>query len=109
MTEIDEALVLQSQVLKLAAPDNSALSLFRRWFESNQPFILDGRALLDDKRDLVTIDPATHNDLLTKAIQAMCGWLFKVSAWKHAGIVNAQHRPGEAKHPRSLGSNLLLQ
>ena len=78
---LDEALLLQSQILKLSSPSTRALKAFRQWFTFGELPVLWGhdRSLLTDDRDLVALAP-TETDRLDAFLQDYLGWFFKVSS-----------------------------
>jgi len=83
MHDLDEALLLQSQVAGLHKPQNRVLKHFRDWFSGEmRPLkkpIIAGRArrMLDDKDDLVALRVAADPDLLSRLVQDY--WFLAVS------------------------------
>jgi hypothetical protein len=77
---IDEALVLESNVLALAKPTSRTLRAFKRWFRSSAVPVLWGRdqELFEDERDLVALAPV-DSDRLNEFLRNYFGWFFKVS------------------------------
>lgn len=76
---IDEALVLESQVLALSPPGDRVLRDFRRTFKQDKIPALWGRdeQLYDDELDLVALAPTDH-DRLNMMLKDHVGFLFKV-------------------------------
>ena len=77
---IDEALVLESNVLDLAKPTSRTLRAFKRWFEFSTVSVLWGRdqELFRDERDLAALAPV-DSDRLNEFLRNYLGWFFKVS------------------------------
>lgn len=77
---IDEALILENQVLKLSAPTPRVLKAFKRWFQSNPKPVLWGpdKNLFRDERDLVALAPV-ETDRLNIFLQSYFGWFLRVS------------------------------
>ncbi|KAL9599938.1 MAG: hypothetical protein Q9219_003500 [cf. Caloplaca sp. 3 TL-2023] len=75
----DEALILESRILRLNVPSPRVLKNFKRWFRSSVP-ILWGRDedLFEDERDMVALAPV-ETDRLNIFLQSYLGWFLKVS------------------------------
>lgn len=79
LKEVDEALILQSQVASLGQPSNRALRFFMRWFQGDsrdlkgaKPFpIIDGEAkkMLDDDDDLAALKVPEDDDRLSQLLR----------------------------------------
>jgi hypothetical protein len=78
--DIDEALLLESNVLALSKPSFRTLRAFKRWFEASAVPVLWGRdqELFQDERDLVALAPV-DSDRLNEFLRNYLGWFFKVS------------------------------
>ncbi|KAI1409589.1 hypothetical protein F5Y13DRAFT_89015 [Hypoxylon sp. FL1857] len=70
-----EALLLQSQVLKLSRPCRRAFGAFRGWFDIEKPFVGYGNDLLIGHDDFVALQPSTDQDFLTNTLQNLGGKL----------------------------------
>lgn len=79
-TGVDEALILESHVLRLSAPTPRVLRAFKRWFLSNPLPVLWGRdkELFRNEQDLVALAPV-ETDRLNIFLQNYFGWFLKVS------------------------------
>lgn len=77
---LDEALLLESQILALDPPLPRAFKFFKSWFFSDSLPVLWGQDehLFDKERDLVAL--ATYDtDRLNNLLITYLGWLFKVN------------------------------
>jgi hypothetical protein len=82
---VDEALLLESQVLALKKPTQRTLRNVKRWFSSGGQTVLLGRDthLFDDKNDMVALAPL-DDDRLSRLLRAVFGWCFEVNgSWAH--------------------------
>ena len=77
---VEEALVLESQVLNLSPPTSRTLKAFKGWYHSNSLTVLWGRDknLFDNEADLVALAPV-ETDRLNIFLQKYLGWFLKVS------------------------------
>jgi hypothetical protein len=77
---VDEALLLESQVLALKKPTQRTLRNVKRWFSSGGQTVLLGRDthLFDDKNDMVALAPL-DDDRLSRLLRAVFGWCFEVN------------------------------
>ncbi|WYZ43467.1 hypothetical protein EsH8_VI_001166 [Colletotrichum jinshuiense] len=69
----DEALILQSQVMKFPKPIDRVFRVFQGWFESEQPFVGYGGDLLGQRDDFVALSPSADRDFLTRSLQSLAG------------------------------------
>ncbi|KAG9230300.1 hypothetical protein BJ875DRAFT_499255 [Amylocarpus encephaloides] len=80
--ELDEALLLESQILALQKPSGRTLKAFIQWFKhSGRHPALSGRdeKLFDDETDLVALAPV-ETDSLNRFFRGYLGWLFENKA-----------------------------
>ena len=79
---VDEALMLEKQILALDAPSSRTLKAFRRWFNSKAIPVLWGHDtdLYTQTADLAALAP-TDSDRLNLFIRRYCGWFLKVSCF----------------------------
>lgn len=66
MDSLDEALLLQSEIMKLERPNKRVLDAYREWFKKPYP-ALGGRAktVLDNFDDLVALNMVPEGDYLS--------------------------------------------
>lgn len=78
---VDEALLLESQVLALKKPTQRTLRNVKRWFSNGGQTVLLGRdsQLFDSEDDMVALAPM-DDDRLSRLLRAALGWLFEVSS-----------------------------
>jgi hypothetical protein len=76
---IDEALLLESQVLALKKPTQRTLRNVKRWFSNGGQTVLLGRdsQLFDDENNMVALAPM-DDDRLSRLLRAVFGWFFEV-------------------------------
>jgi hypothetical protein len=69
---VDEALLLESQVLALKKPTQRTLRNVKRWFSNGGQTVLLGRDahLFDDEHDMIAL-----------ALRAALGWVFEVNSF----------------------------
>lgn len=84
--DVDEAILLESQILALSSPSSRTLHAFRKWFGLNAVPVLWGRdeRLFDDERDLVALAPV-DSDRLNLFLKTYFGWFFKQRDEEHPG------------------------
>ncbi|KAK6952495.1 hypothetical protein Daesc_007034 [Daldinia eschscholtzii] len=70
---VDEALLLQSQILELSAPGRRAFGAFRGWFDSERPFVGYGSDLLNNPNDFVALQASIDQDFLSSTLQDLGG------------------------------------
>jgi hypothetical protein len=75
---LDEALLLQSQVLQLSKPSSRVFHVFQNWFEKERPFVGYGRDLLKQANEFVALSPSADQDILTRFLQNFGGRYFPV-------------------------------
>ncbi|KAF4618144.1 hypothetical protein G7Y89_g14962 [Cudoniella acicularis] len=73
MKEYHEALLLQSQVLKLTKPNKRVWHVFQGWFETVKPFIGYGNDLVQQRDDFVALRPSPDQDFLARYLQDLGG------------------------------------
>lgn len=80
--QLDKALLLHSQIVKLQAPSKGTLRAFRHWFKPGpRKTKLRGHSsrILDDDSDLLALRVPVDQDRLTWLIQEYFPWPFMVS------------------------------
>lgn len=77
---IDEALLLESQVLALKKPSQRTFKNVKRWFRNGGQTVLLGRDshLFDDEHDMVALAPL-DDDGLSRVLRAVLGWFLEAS------------------------------
>jgi hypothetical protein len=80
---VDEALLLESQVLALKKPTQRTLRNVKRWFVNGGQTVLLGRDshLFDDEHDMVALAPL-DDDRLSRLLRVVLGWFFEVNAFR---------------------------
>jgi hypothetical protein len=78
---VDEALLLESQVLALKKPTQRTLRNVKRWFSNGGQTVLLGRDahLFDDEHDMIALAPL-DDDRLNRLLRATLGWFFEVKS-----------------------------
>lgn len=71
--DLDEALLLQSQVSKLSKPSNRVSRVFQNWFEKERPFVGYGYKILENANEFVALSPSTDQDFMTRLMQNLGG------------------------------------
>lgn len=87
LKQYHEALVLESQVLRLSTPTPRVLQAFQRWFWSSASPVLWGRDrdLFTNEGDLVALAPV-ETDRLNIFLQNYFGWFLKEKRKKVTGL-----------------------
>lgn len=82
--KIDEAMILEKQILEMSSPGSWSLREFKKWFTITTLPVLWGRDrnLFKNERDLVALGPV-ETDRLNIILQKYCGWFFKVNRKKN--------------------------
>ena len=75
----DEALTLQSQLLKIEQPKERVWKVFQDWFKQSQPFVGHSRNLVAHKDDLVALKASTEADRLSRTLEYWTGLVATVS------------------------------
>lgn len=76
---LEEALLLQSRVLKLPKPSARVFQVFRNWFERERPFVGYGNDLL--KHEFVALNPSSQQDFLSRFLEDFGGRFLPVSSF----------------------------
>ncbi|KAH7410584.1 hypothetical protein BKA64DRAFT_357892 [Cadophora sp. MPI-SDFR-AT-0126] len=87
MKEYHEALLLQSQVLKLPKPSNRVFRVFQNWFETERPFVGYGHDILENANEFVALSPSTDQDFMTRFLQNLGGRCLPGSRHEQSGEV----------------------
>ena len=80
---VDEALVLQSQVLKIGRPPKRSFTVFSNWFQLAKPFLGRSRDLVQDRRDFIALKASSQDDRLSRLLENWIGVFISVSLVLH--------------------------
>ena len=79
----DEALVLQSQLLKIGRPPARSFTVFSNWFQMAKPFLGRSRDLVQDRRDFIALKASSQDDRLSRLVENWTGLIVSVSLVFH--------------------------
>lgn len=80
MSEYQEALIKQSQVLVLDPPTSRATEALSAWYKHNRPLIGHSYDLYNQKHDLVALRTPPDQDRLTTFLQSNLGYYFRTKS-----------------------------
>lgn len=75
----EEALVLHSKILNMSSGENSYLKILKTWFDKKRPLLDRGKDWFKLQRDFTSLKSTSNQDLLTRWIQKIFGYAFRVS------------------------------
>ena len=76
---LDDALILQSQVLRIGIPEKRVWSVFSNWFQQARPFVGHSRDLLLQPNDFLALPSSTERDAFSSLLEHMTGFLLTES------------------------------
>ena len=96
---IDEAMVLESQILSLNSPSSRTLRIFKRWFKPSVKPALWGRDehLFENENDLVALAPV-DTDRLNLFLKSYFAWFFKVRKSPFSSHLISRDAPSSKHH-----------